>query len=286
VIGRAARRAIFLTAVSVAASGCFLFTSKSTGDELERRTNDQEQRLAALEEGARSQRQELADEVRNAKTKVTELEDLLERATKAVTRNSADVTLEVQRLGEQLGRLEGEIATLRQELEERQREAADTRREIDQRINAVAQKAGLDIELAETDIPADKAEHYATAYRAYQNNEMSRARALFRAYIQRYPQDEESDNALYWVGKSYLRQERPASALGEFRRVIADYSRGDALDETLFDMADAFYQLQACTDARSALQALIRSHPRSQLVQRARTKLREIERAPRGYCRT
>ncbi len=281
-----ARTGMLLATLSVAASGCFLFTAKSKGDELEARTNDQERRLAALEEGVRTQQQDLADQVEHAKTKVAELEDLMDRATKAVTRNSADVTLEVERLSEQMGRLEGEIATVRQELEERQREAQEQRHEIDERINAVASKAGLDIEIADSEIPTDRAEHYATAYRAYQNNEMSRARALFRAYITRYPQDDESDNALYWVGKSYLRQERPASALGEFRKVLSDYPRGDALDETLFDMADAFYQLQACGDARSALQALIRSHPHSPLIARARTKLREIEHAPAGYCRT
>ncbi|HJL23248.1 MAG TPA: hypothetical protein RMH80_13535, partial [Polyangiaceae bacterium LLY-WYZ-15_(1-7)] len=82
----------------------------------------------------------------------------------------------------------------------------------------------------------------------------------------------------------YLEQERPASALSEFRRVITNYRRGDIVPRALFDMADAFYQLHACTDARSSLEALIQSYPRSSLVRQARQKLRQVRRAPRGYC--
>ena len=55
-------------------------------------------------------------------------------------------------------------------------------------------------------------------------------------------------------------------------------------DDALLGMARAFYALHACTDARSTAQALIRAHPRSSLVGDARTLIRTIGRAPRGYC--
>ncbi|MCZ7677246.1 MAG: hypothetical protein M5U28_00045 [Sandaracinaceae bacterium] len=66
--------------------------------------------------------------------------------------------------------------------------------------------------------------------------------------------------------------------------MIAEHPQGDAADDALLAMADAFYRLHACTDARTALEALIRAHPRSPLLAQARQKLRDIQRAPRGYC--
>jgi len=275
-----ASRATLLVVLSVAASGCFLWTTKGQGDELLESTQDQEQRLTSIETGIADQRRELTDEVNRAKSQVVQLEEVLQKATKVVTRNSADLGLEVEQLREQLGRLEGEIATLRQEVSARDQVIASQRQEIDQQISKLARRAGVDVELSESDIPAGKDEHYAAAYRAYQRNEYGMSRALFRAYVSRYPRDDQADNAMYWIGKSYLRQERPANAIQEFRRVIADYSRADAVDETLWDMGNAFYALQSCAEARDVLNTLIRNFRQSTFVRRARAKLREIERSP------
>ena len=102
--------------------------------------------------------------------------------------------------------------------------------------------------------------------------------------MERHGDNDNVDNAQYWIGKSYLEEGRPAGALGEFRRVLSSWPQGDAIDETLFDMGDAFFQLHACTDAKAALEALISGHPRSPLITEARSKLREVRRAPRSAC--
>jgi hypothetical protein len=66
--------------------------------------------------------------------------------------------------------------------------------------------------------------------------------------------------------------------------VLERHARGDAVDETLLDLADAFWQMHACTDARAALEALIQNHADSPLADRARAKLREIRRARPADC--
>lgn len=262
-------------------SGCFLWTTRGEGEAHERR-------LAELEAGLRADRQRLDEQLARAQQKVTELEQLIERATAVVTRNSADTGARVEELQTQVSALEGQIAELRQQSETSQRQvnerlaaqSAETKRTIE----SIARKAGVDLAMDDSQIPADRTEHYQSAYRAYQAGEHSKSRALFRAYVQRYAQDEQADNAQYWIGSSYLQENQPARALGELRRVINEWARGDAVDEALFDMADAFYRLHACTDARTTLDALIRTQATSPLVRRARDKLREIQRAPRGYC--
>lgn len=279
------RTLIVATALALGSSvlsGCFLWTTRTEGDELVERTEAHEQRIQELETGIEAERRELAASVGEARAKVGELEQLIERATAVVTRNSADLGLEVQNLREQIARLEGQIAELRNDLEQTQRQMEQQREDLEKRLKQA--NRGGEITLEPDEIPQDRTEHYAAAYRAFQNEEWAKSRALFREFVRRYPQDDQADNAQYWIGASYMRQQRPATALGEFRKVLADWAQGDAVDETLLDMADAFYELHACTDARAALQALIRSHPRSQLVSRAREKLRAVDDAPSGYC--
>ncbi|HJL05094.1 MAG TPA: tetratricopeptide repeat protein [Polyangiaceae bacterium LLY-WYZ-15_(1-7)] len=275
-------RVLLLSALSAALGvGCY---SKSDGERLAREAAERERRLVALEEGIEQERAQIREALDDAQTKVTELEQVLERATEVVTRNSADLGTEVHELREQLQVLQGQIAEVRNEVQGTQRALAEQQQQLDGRIQQFARKAGVDMPIDASQVPEDRAEHYAAAEQAFEQGQHSRARALFREYVSRYEEDEKADDAQYWIGKSYLEQERPASALSEFRRVITNYRRGDIVPRALFDMADAFYQLHACTDARSSLEALIQSYPRSSLVRQARQKLRQVRRAPRGYC--
>lgn len=274
-----------LVAGSTLLAGCFLWTTRGEGDQLLDENRDHEERITAIEEQGRRDREELAEQVKRAKTKVDELEGVLQKATEVVTRNSADLGVTVEELRQQIWQLEGNVTELRTQIAQQQREIQEERAETSRRLLQISQKIGLDVELDPSEIPQAREEHYAAAYRAYQARDYSRSRSLFRAYVERYTRDDQADNALYWIGKTYLEQDRPATALGEFRTILSQYADGDAIDETLLDMADAFYRVNACTDARTALETLIRSHPTSPLVEQARRKQREIQRAPRGYCR-
>jgi phosphoglucomutase len=49
-------------------------------------------------------------------------------------------------------------------------------------------------------------------------------------------------------------------------------------------MADAFYRLHACTDARGALEALSKRKPTKALDDRVKQLGRAIKEAPKGYC--
>jgi len=283
--GRPTAVATGLALASTVLSGCFLWTTAGEGDELASQVSDQEDRIQALEDNMRADREALAQSVGQARAKVAELEEVLERATKVVTRNSADLGLQVQQLQEQIQGLEGQIAEVRNQMRQQGEQLEEQRQDLEKQIQKVAEKAGVDITLEESEIPTDRSAHYAAAEQAYQGGQHPRARALFREYVTRYPDDDRADDAQYWIGSSYLQQDRPGTALSELRKVITEYAQGDVVDDTLLDMADAFFRLNACGDAEAALQTLIRRHPRSSLIRRARAKLREVQNAPPDRCR-
>lgn len=276
-IGSRVSQAAVLALCSASLTGCFLWTTRGEGNELREEAEERDRRVETLEKGMRADREELQQ-------KLAQLEEVLQQATKVVTRNSADLGLEVERLRAQLSTLEGQIAEVRNRAEATHRDFATSRSELERRITIIARKAGVDVTLSDSEIPADRGQHYNAGQSAFDAGQWSLARSLFREYVSRYPQDERADDAQYRVGAAFLREDQSASALGAFRKVITDYPQSDSVDEALFDMADAFYRLHACTDARTALEALIQGQPRSPLVGRARTKLRQVQSAPAGYC--
>lgn len=273
----AATHALLLAATSGALGGCFLWTSTDQGAALERRATALEARLTEVESGQAANTEHLH-------TKMTELETVLAQATQVVTRNSADTGALVETLQGQVSTQEGLLAELRQELTQVQREMREQQADYENRMKRLSRRAGIDMPVEDSEIPAAADDHYRAAQSAYEQREFSVARALYRAFVTRHPTDARADDAQYLVGQSYLLEDRPATALGELRRVIAEHAQGDAVPLALFAMGDAFWRLHACTEARSSLDALVRGYPRAPSVAEARTRLRDMQRPPAGYC--
>jgi TolA-binding protein len=282
-VGRRVSRALVLAlsvAASAAASGCFLWTTTDQGTALERRATELEARVTALEGTAEG----YTAQMDRAHTKVAELEAVLERATQLVTQNSADTGARVEELQQQLMVQTGQIDEIRHELSRLQEEFHAQQHDYEDRMKRLARRAGVDMPVDETQIPAAADDHYRAADVAYEARDFSTARALYRAFVTRYASDARADDAQYRVGQSYLLEDRPATALGELRRIIADFASGDQVPAALLGMGDAFYRLHECDSARTALETLQRAHPRSPQAAEARTRLRDLARAPAGYC--
>ena len=46
---------------------------------------------------------------------------------------------------------------------------------------------------------------------------------IFENFIQRFPNDLDSDNALYWVGHAYFKLKQTQKAENAFRRILTQY---------------------------------------------------------------
>ncbi len=260
-----------------ALGGCFLWTSAGQGEQLRFELEAEKGRLQRLEEAQNAQLEQLRQAETKAQESIEQLEGVIERATSVVQRNSADVTVQVSELETKLAVAEGRLAELQYTVEELKKAQSE--------VKATAATGGATNPAAEEDvIPADKSEHYSAAYRAYTERDYAKARTLFRAYVERYKTDTQADNAQYWIGASYLLENRPATALAELRKVIESYRSGDAVDESLLDMAEAFYRLKACSDAKTTLDTLIKTQTTSPLIAKAKEKLAAIKKLGSDYC--
>ncbi|MET0389470.1 MAG: tetratricopeptide repeat protein [Polyangiales bacterium] len=255
-----------------AASGCM---TTSAGNELR---VSLEQRISQLDEDNAQRDKAIED-------RLDELSQGLEKTRALLTRDSADVGAQVQDQQEKIAMLEGKLDEMTHNLSDLIEQTARARAELDDKLGKLSTpKPGGELQLDPSQVPADKTAHFSAAYDAYKAAEHDKARALFKEYVVRYPTDTKTGDAQYWVGATYLVQNKPATALGEYRKVIAQYPKSPAFDTALYGMADAFFRLHACTDAKGALDALTKRKPGKALDDRVKQLGRAIKESPKGYC--
>jgi len=260
--------------------GCFLWTTSGEGDVLRDEVAAQAARVQKLEDAQNAQLEQLKQAEAKAQQSIADLEGVIERATSVVQRNSADVTITVSELQTKLSMVDGRLAELEHALEALQSQQSN----LQTQVHAQPGQATTPADASATQAPADKTEHYALAYRSYSDRDFNKARGLFRTYLERYANDAQADNAQYWIGASYLVENRPATALAELRKVIENHRSGDAVDEALLDMAEGFYRLRACSDAKTTLDTLIKTQSNSPLADKAKQKLKDLKKVPKDYC--
>jgi TolA-binding protein len=276
--GRSRESACSLALRLAAVSGCCLIgvsgcMTTSAGNEMRRQLEERITELNARND-QRAQSLEL---------KLQELSEGLERARALLTRDSADVGAQVQAQQQRMAELEGNIAEMTHNLTDLIEQTAKARAELDDKLGKLTSKPS-EFTLDPSQIPADKNDHFNAAYDAYKAGDQDKARALFKEYVTRYHDDTKTGDAQYWVGATYLVQNKPATALGEYRKVIALYPKSPAVDTALYGMADAFFRLHACTDAKGALDALTKRKPSKTLEERAKQLTKAIKDAPKGFC--
>jgi len=272
--------ALLSTVVGAGAAGCY---PKSKGEMLARNTAEQERRIQALEEGMEDQRERMQAALTAAEQKVAQLEEVLEQATDVVTRNSADLGTEVRELRQSLQAMEGQLAELRNEVEQTQRALGESREQLEERINQASRKSGGDPPVDPSTVPADAGENFAAGTSAMEAGEHGRARGIFRVYLERHAQEDQADDAARLIGRSYAEEDQHTQAVRAYARVISQYRTGDAVPQTLFDMAESYFALKECGRAIQTLEGLIQM--RSRLTATARRKLREVQRARRDRDR-
>jgi len=256
---------------------CGCWVTQEQGDRIKRVNENQDRSLAALRAELEQEREQLAG-------KMAKLEEMTAKAASVVTRDNADRGAQIDQLQERIALLEGQLAELRYTLERLTSDTTTRQADLEKRLDLLARKTGTDSSINAEEIPQDRAAHFQAGREAFDAGDFPKSRALLREFLNRYADDEKADDAQYLIGAGYLRENKPATALGELRKVISRYGEGDALYAALFDMAEAFYKLNACTDAKKALDALLRRTPPKAIKRKAEQKLREIEGAPPSYC--
>ena len=264
-----AARVVAVAAVAFAASGCFTLQRDhealaANNDALEKTVDTQKQELAAVKADIDATRQRL------------------DNALRANADTGNDVMGEKARLNALVGRMDEASHSI----DELRKELASTRGEIDARLDEMkrTQEASQAPKPPPVTIPADKTAHFAAIEAAYAQKDWGLTRTLGREFVNRYPTDEKADDVYFVMGDADLKDGRPASALGEFNRVLKATPPSNVLDKTLFAMGDAYLAMHDCANARLAYDSCNKRFPKEKLGTDAKTRVASIDHPTPGMC--
>ncbi len=132
---------------------------------------------------------------------------------------------------------------------------------------------------------------YQASYLDFSKGSYALAIAGFREFLRRFPEHELAGNAQYWVGEAHYslarghanqnQPERAREALEqaatEFRRVVANYPRGEKVPAALFKEALVLIDLKQPALAQARLQYLIDNFPQAEETPLARDRLATLK---------
>ena len=95
----------------------------------------------------------------------------------------------------------------------------------------------------------------------------------YREFLKRFPEHDLADNAQYGAGECFFAQARFDSALVEYSRVGATWSRGDRAPAALYKLGLCEERLGRANDAKRTFEELVQKFPQSGEAQLARDRL-------------
>ncbi len=141
------------------------------------------------------------------------------------------------------------------------------------------EKPKADAKDKKAEIPADmKADDlYNQAYDYMSKSAFGTAEVWFKEFVARFPDHRRADNAYYWLGETYLVQNKPEDAVIAFSTGLKAFPKGEKAPDNLLKMGVAFERIGKPDMAKSAWEKLIRDFPKHASADRAKKRLESIK---------
>jgi tol-pal system protein YbgF len=139
--------------------------------------------------------------------------------------------------------------------------------------------------------PLQPKDIYQAAYIDFSKGSYALAIAGFREFLRRFPDHELANDAQYWIGEAYFSLARGygnagqgdkatqslEQAVQEFKKVVANYPRGEKTPTALYKEALALIELKQPELAQSRLQYLVENFPQAAETPLARERLASLK---------
>lgn len=269
---RAALSVLLVVLPLPALSGCFWFTSAGQGEALRRDVDSLRIDVDIMRESLDVERARFRDMVNEAQLQVQELERLLQRTTDLLTRNSADFGAEFEELKDEVARLRGRVDEVLAAMREVGAAAATQTRRLDRLERA----AGLDPEIDPDEAPATADELWARAGELVTQESYGFARAYYRLFQSRYPDDPRKAQADAEIGAAYAMDTRYGDAIAVLSEVARSNPDAAYMDRVYYYTGLSLVGLGRCDEAKTLLRTMIRKFPQSTLKPPAEQLLEQI----------
>jgi tol-pal system protein YbgF len=119
----------------------------------------------------------------------------------------------------------------------------------------------------------DKSSLYSYAYELYRNGKYAESEAKFNEFLAKYPSDELSDNAVYWLGEIQYSQKNYEGAITLFNKLVSDYPDGNKVPDGLLKMAYSYGNIGKKAESVVTLKKIVNEYPGTRAFNLAKKKL-------------
>jgi tol-pal system protein YbgF len=130
---------------------------------------------------------------------------------------------------------------------------------------------------AKAETPSTPEALYQKALETYRAGDMTKARELFTAFLEKNPNHDLAANAHYWLGESFYGEKRFEQAVLAFHDVIKKFPGKEKVPAAMLKQGMAFREMGDVKSARFVFNRLIDEHPKTEEAAKAREKLKELK---------
>lgn len=251
---------LLLTAAGLVAGGC---VSSTDIDALGSRIGDVQRQVADLQQQG-SSKQEIAN-----------LEASIRKQTDTLLKAEADLRLDVGNLSSQIAELQAKLEDTNYRLSQLSQQIAATNQDLKAVRSATSPAAPGAVD-GVSPTAADPETLYQTSYSDYLRGNYDLSTMGFRQYLESFPDTDLADNATYWIGECFYRQQKFAEAIAEYDKVLKQFARSDKTASALLKKGFALLETGQKKDGIAQLQSVVRTFPSSDEANLAKQRLQTL----------
>lgn len=123
----------------------------------------------------------------------------------------------------------------------------------------------------------DKTSLYSYAYELFKAGKLFESKAKFEEFLALYPNDELSDNAMYWIAEVYYTNNEYQKTIETLEELIKKYPNENKVPDAYVKIALAKSKLGDIEGAKEILKKVITNYPDTNAANVAKERLRVLE---------
>lgn len=203
-------------------------------------------------------------------------EERLENLYTRLKESSDDLRVMGADQGATLDELRTMIAETSGKLEELSFRAENQRQQLQAVLDVVDERLGTSIAGTGEALPEDKTALFQAGRERLGQGLYNKARSVFRTFIQRFPKDENTDQAKFMIGESYFLEKKYDLAIREYQELHDQSPKGAMTSKALWRISECLVGMNDCKKAVAVLKYLRETQRKTPEGEKVPDRLKEL----------
>jgi TolA-binding protein len=195
------------------------------------------------------------------------------------TTEDKDIRTTLAELGADLSELQMTLGMLQGRQEEVQFKLNAIAKHVKGLKGLVEDRFGIDADALPAQLPDNPEEFYKLGNDAIKDGLTRRGRAIFKSFLQRFPQDDKADDAQFMIAETLFTEGRFTEAVNAYKTVYDQYQSGDRYTKAVLRIGLCYVRSNKCDKALKIYKFAKRTFkgsPTAEAAEKEITKLKDV----------